>query len=834
MSHKYYDEQFCEIQDCLVATLNSEPAQADRRENRQLLAGLYVRYITIANKLGTCVDQMVQPQKRLLLRKLLEATLGRILELKTDLVEADLSEWTHCGDILEDLRITPNDSELEIPACFRREREQEINCRKGVIDDVLNKLGFTDEVDERLPMSEQQAILVIQTHERARQGRLRAQFMKEIRSMKDKNKPVVTAGGLGMIPPPKKRNEEIEKDLENQERRRQLQIQRQEEYSQDIKKIRSHLEKTQRYCQIIVDSRKTAKYNSQQTIKLSEFKLNWIISEVLFWNSSVTRCGTGFTSLKPKLAQFLNIPALSAVPLDKCLADKVKVTPQTPNCMFKWQQPNLLYLGTDSETSKSTPGSSKESKMTKTRASKSGKEPKAAEDVEDEEDWRCKAIVSTFAPELNVRKEEYEEWWRNKDESSNPRQHHYKHIIEHEQMTEMENELRKVVDEMMKAELMLLQDAFDKDRGHKSKKKSSKKSRKAMKKGKKKKEKDLTPDRTTQSLFEELVANGIIKRYPEVWMQDFRGERSFHPPAAHNRGKEPPFDLGDIRQVLTEYCVVPLLSARLHRNTPPIKSVLLAGPKGSGKDMLLHAICNEIGAVLFDLTPANIVGKYPGKSGLIMLIHLVVKVSRLLQPSVIYMDNAERPFVKKVPKTDRTDPKRLKKDLPKMVKNFGTEDRVILIGATNCPWESDQKLLQQVYQKFLIIPRPKYSSRYASSRILAAFGRDTPNDRIKYAIWTHLLNRHMPVSWKFDTSVVSKISDGYTVGSIVSTVKEVITVKRMLQLRIHPLSPLELEDEALELWWSKVPMVRRRLRAVEMLIEEEEEMMAKQANAKKK
>ncbi|ENN72258.1 hypothetical protein YQE_11119, partial [Dendroctonus ponderosae] len=775
MSHKYYDEQFCEIQDCLVATLNSEPAQADRRENRQLLAGLYVRYITIANKLGTCVDQMVQPQKRLLLRKLLEATLGRILELKTDLVEADLSEWTHCGDILEDLRITPNDSELEIPACFRREREQEINCRKGVIDDVLNKLGFTDEVDERLPMSEQQAILVIQTHERARQGRLRAQFMKEIRSMKDKNKPVVT----GMIPPPKKRNEEIEKDLENQERRRQLQIQRQEEYSQDIKKIRSHLEKTQR---------------GPVLEQLSDQVRNW------------------FHEFK---AQTGTIPEYTG--------SERSASRQMPS-----------RQGTDSETSKSTPGSSKESKMTKTRASKSGKEPKAAEDVEDEEDWRCKAIVSTFAPELNVRKEEYEEWWRNKDESSNPRQHHYKHIIEHEQMTEMENELRKVVDEMMKAELMLLQDAFDKDRGHKSKKKSSKKSRKAMKKGKKKKEKDLTPDRTTQSLFEELVANGIIKRYPEVWMQDFRGERSFHPPAAHNRGKEPPFDLGDIRQVLTEYCVVPLLSARLHRNTPPIKSVLLAGPKGSGKDMLLHAICNEIGAVLFDLTPANIVGKYPGKSGLIMLIHLVVKVSRLLQPSVIYMDNAERPFVKKVPKTDRTDPKRLKKDLPKMVKNFGTEDRVILIGATNCPWESDQKLLQQVYQKFLIIPRPKYSSRYASSRILAAFGRDTPNDRIKYAIWTHLLNRHMPVSWKFDTSVVSKISDGYTVGSIVSTVKEVITVKRMLQLRIHPLSPLELEDEALELWWSKVPMVRRRLRAVEMLIEEEEEMMAKQANAKKK
>lgn len=92
--------------------------------------------------------------------------------------------------------------------------------------------------------------------------------------------------------------------------------------------------------------------------------------------------------------------------------------------------------------------------------------------------------------------------------------------------------------------------------------------------------------------------------------------------------------------------------------------------RGNGKDMLAHAICTEAGATLFDLTPANIVGKYPGKSGLTMLVHLVTKVARLLQPSIIYMDCAERPFVKKIPKTDKTDPKRLKKDLPKIVKSI--------------------------------------------------------------------------------------------------------------------------------------------------------------------
>lgn len=48
-------------------------------------------------------------------------------------------------------------------------------------------------------------------------------------------------------------------------------------------------------------------------------------------------------------------------------------------------------------------------------------------------------------------------------------------------------------------------------------------------------------------------------------------------------------------KVLTEYCVLPLLTDRLHQATPHIKSILLAGPKGSGKDMLVHAVCNEIG-----------------------------------------------------------------------------------------------------------------------------------------------------------------------------------------------------------------------------------------------
>lgn len=57
-----------------------------------------------------------------------------------------------------------------------------------------------------------------------------------------------------------------------------------------------------------------------------------------------------------------------------------------------------------------------------------------------------------------------------------------------------------------------------------------------------------------------------------------------------------------------------------------MKSLLLAGPSGVGKKMLVHAICSETGANLFNLSADNIAGKYPGKSGLQMMVHLVLKV----------------------------------------------------------------------------------------------------------------------------------------------------------------------------------------------------------------
>lgn len=51
--------------------------------------------------------QIVQPQKRRVIRHVLEGTMGRILELKNEMVQLELLEYHYFDDILVDMKLTP-------------------------------------------------------------------------------------------------------------------------------------------------------------------------------------------------------------------------------------------------------------------------------------------------------------------------------------------------------------------------------------------------------------------------------------------------------------------------------------------------------------------------------------------------------------------------------------------------------------------------------------------------------------------------------------------------------------------------------------------------------
>ncbi len=223
-------------------------------------------------------------------------------------------------------------------------------------------------------------------------------------------------------------------------------------------------------------------------------------------------------------------------------------------------------------------------------------------------------------------------------------------LIKEEKRLEVEEAVRLEVDELMREELKNLKAAIDKGK-EKKKKKAKKKKPKKKKKGKK--EKDLTPDRTIPELFSELVEQGVIIKPRNVHLSDFEGEYSYLGTTLRQAGIEPMPSLTDVRHLAALYGILPLGSEAVHEKAPLVKSVMITGPRGSGKKMLAHVIASEVGATVFDLSAANIAGKYPGKDGLKMLMHLVSKVGKALQPTIILINDCEKQFLKKVPKADK-------------------------------------------------------------------------------------------------------------------------------------------------------------------------------------
>lgn len=147
MSNKTYNDQWHSTQKLLESLAVSDyqklalDPEFDRPVAQRCVFELYAKYIVAANRLENVYDQMIQPQKRIIIRKLLDSTLGRIIELKHDMVAIDMMEFSYNDDVIRDLKLLPQDIELRIPRYFLRENQEDITYKKKFIDDILLRLG---------------------------------------------------------------------------------------------------------------------------------------------------------------------------------------------------------------------------------------------------------------------------------------------------------------------------------------------------------------------------------------------------------------------------------------------------------------------------------------------------------------------------------------------------------------------------------------------------------------------------------------------------------------------------------------------------------------------
>ncbi|XP_039716158.1 dynein regulatory complex protein 11 isoform X2 [Pteropus medius] len=744
MSSAMYNKMWHQTQEALNSLLDKESQNITEPRRSQVfifqtLATFYIKYVQIFRNLENAYDQIVHPQKRILIRKVLDGVMGRILELKNEMVNLELTEFHYFDDILQDLKLAPEQLDIPIPKYFLKEKLEIIKGREKILAQIL--------ADSGLDMSE----LVWRG------------FCQSKKTEKERQEEMVF---LGMNPPPL--FDEVSATIIQAEKvtclRNEVQIKHEEDYKEAMVTIKGDLK--------VVEG-PDMKENLQDQIR------HWFIE---------CRNLTGTFPDYPEVEE-----GGSAIIFSK----------KTPQQVIG----DIIANQEEEEKSKRKKKKKKEKKAKK-------KERKRTKEKKKEEDEGWKMSPSVFLHTIEEGNNMYKDMWKDKDESWNFLQDYDPELIKEEKRKELESEIRLQVDELMRQELKNLKLAVNREKellAKTGKKKGGKKAKKKKKgkKQKKGKDKDLTADRTIESLYKELVEEGLLIQALKVNLSDYIGEYSYLGTTLRHLSIEPMPSLLDVRQLIALYGVLPLGSAAVHENAPLVKSLLLAGPSGVGKKMLVHAICTETGANLFNLSAANIAGKYPGKSGLQMMLHVVLKVARQLQPSVVWIGDTEKTFYKKVPNAERTmEPKRLKKQLPKILKLLKPNDRILIVGTTRRPFDAELQSFCRVYQKIILVPRPDYASRYV--------------------LWKQIIQRHGGVVTNaLNVSCLAKVTDGFTQGHIVQVVKGVLTERRVRAQTHKPLVALEFipalssmspvyqeEEETFKDWYAKTPMGKKRALAL--------------------
>ncbi|XP_047401724.1 dynein regulatory complex protein 11 isoform X3 [Sciurus carolinensis] len=804
-SLRMYNKMWHQTQEALNSLLDKESQKLVEQEKNQIyifqmLATFFIKYVQIFRNLENIYDQIVHPQKRLLIRKILDGVMGRILELKNEMVELELTEFHYFDDILQDLKLAPQQLDIPIPKYFLKEKMEVIKERQKILAQILADSGLdaTGMKSTVKSMPLERAVKLIQIAERARQGRLRALFMKQIYLQEYRAKQarllgekVADAGAaalriqkvwrgfhqskrtekereeemifLGMDPPPL--FDQVSATIIQAEKvdllRCQVQLKHEEDYREALVTIKSDLQQIEG---------PDIKESLQEQIR------QWFIE-----------C----RSLTGSFPEYPNVEEGGSA---------VIFSNKTPEQVIE----DIIANQVEEEKNKKKKKKGKGKKKRKEKVKKIIKEkPK-----EEEEEW--KMSPSVFLPSMEEGNNLYKDMWMNKDESRNFPQDYDEELIKKEKRKEVEAEIRLQVDELMRQELKNLKLAVNKEMELpiKAVKKGKKKvkGRKGRRRKKGKKDKDLTADRTIESLFKELVEEGLLIQAQKVNLSDYIGEYSYLGTTLRHVSIEPMPSLLDVRQLIALYGILPLGSAAVHEKAPLVKSLLLAGPSGVGKKMLVHAICTETGANLFNLSSANVAGKYPGKSGLQMMLHIILKVARQLQPSVVWIQDTEKIFYRKIPNTEkRNEPKRLKKQLPKLLKLLKPDDRILIVGTTQRPFDAEIQSFCRAYQKIILVPRPDYASRYV--------------------LWKQIIQRNGGVLTKaLNISCLAKVTDGFTQGHIVKVVKGVLTDRRIRQQYHKPLTPVEFipliagmnpvykeEEECFKNWYAKTPLGRKRV-----------------------
>ncbi|MBM3304209.1 MAG: ATP-binding protein [Candidatus Aenigmarchaeota archaeon] len=198
------------------------------------------------------------------------------------------------------------------------------------------------------------------------------------------------------------------------------------------------------------------------------------------------------------------------------------------------------------------------------------------------------------------------------------------------------------------------------------------------------KDADLNPE-----IYEEVVSSLIVTEKPDTRWDDIGG-------------------LEEVKDVIKEAIILPFIKNKPKFVKSP-RTVLLYGPPGTGKTMLAKASSNMLSATFFEAKASVLLSKYFGESS--KLVSALFRKARKMQPSLLFIDELDALAVARTGSMNEAS-RRVLTEFMQEMEGFGTkkEDRMIIIAATNKPWDLDDAMVSR-FQRRLFIPLPDLEAR---------------------------------------------------------------------------------------------------------------------------
>ncbi|CCI49015.1 unnamed protein product [Albugo candida] len=766
-------------------------------------AYLYVKYIQILTKLSQCYDQMTHTQKRIDVQQILQLVVIRIIELKHLLVKwhpphPDVRstpieksfpwEYINLDAVLVDLKLPPEALEIPIAKCFAEEHLDTIQQRDRLVQSFVKLKHGVDTIflpcdSETLPkaheaMTMEEAIAILQRNERGRQGRVRGLLVQELRheeyllQSREMN-PLVDMD-------PDFAANSIQRVFRGWRVRRETCLEREKELIfLGMKAPANHphalLEKS-----LFVHTIQRAnqqQYNKEEYISALQHLHKVVLAEEgPFMKEKL---------LEQRRQWIADRMAQGELPLDMT---EFYAIPST-------ELPPLIAPPKEKKSAKASSKSQKAPPKTKTNAALEA-EPM---EIEKPPLTAPPEICDRFASAVDM----YEKVWLARDPNDNFAQKYDLQLAKDVVRVPVEVQVRQQVDEMLTLQLaniqMQLENAGRKSKKVKSKAKGVSKSKRTTKKHKTKplpgEKLSELKGRSSDYFLSTLIEHSIIQMPQPIRITEFIGsfnhlgslyERSdVRDPFGNWVPQEP--SAAQIRQNVTEYAIFPLVSSVIRSKTPFIRSILLYGPKGCGKTKMVRIIAAETGALILNISPTYL-DAFTGKTGPTKLMHMVFSLAKepSFQPVIIYINHFEQFLGSNGKKSQRSnDATRFRKDLQTYLKAALTpEDRVLLIGASNQPFQADTKDWKLFFDKHLHLSYPDYAARltlwkrFVLKELKAS--RDVDSECLPLACFDLV-----------DFSTLAYVSSGYASGSILRAVKATLTSRRLTLLDKRPLCDKE-------------------------------------------